>query len=111
MRTFQVYLPKTPFESFGTSLDNKTVQMTMVWNERQNSYSITVSDDANNSYIEGARLVPFSPIKLRELAPDVFKGDLQLMPFSSSTVYENAVTEPEHVSEFYTLRYYTDLDE
>lgn len=108
MATFQIFLPSTPYESFGTVLDSKSVQINFTWNERNLSYAVDIEDDNGEAYISGRRLVPYSPIDMKAISPSDFTGSLVLLPINDESSY-SLVKNPEDVSAYYGLFYYSDL--
>lgn len=108
MATYQVYLPKTPYETFNTVVDNKSIQMIFVWNERERSYAVTISDDSGVPYVEGRRLVPWSAIDMTKYSPIDFTGYFNLLPIVATDDYSK-VSVPEDIGKQYGL-YYVNLD-
>lgn len=107
MATYSVYLPKTPYEIFSTNLDEKAVQFIFIWNERQNSYAVTITDEAGVPYVEGRRLIPWSPIYLEVIEPSIFRGFINLLPIVDNPDYSK-VGMPEQVGLQYGLYYVND---
>ncbi len=107
MATVNCHLFDKAFYSYEIDLEGDTYTFTFRYNERAESYMLSVADAEDNTIIPNVKLVPSYKL-LEQYSLELPAGDLVLVAYEEGASFE-PIPNPRKVSETHFLIYDTDI--
>lgn len=109
MSTVVCPLINNPYYSYSIDLDQETYTLTFRYNERAESYELSIEDAEENLIVANVMLVPGYPL-LDQYRLDNPVGVFFLVPYEQETIF-NDIPDPRRIDKTHFLIYYSGVDE